>query len=357
MTAGTIVLILLLTLAGCGGGGGGAAASSVPGPTVAAPEAAVAVAATPTPTPPATTAPASDLAFVADDGLRMDNASNAAAGVDPASGTVYLYYEDRVGQHSQKVATSSDGLAFGVGSTPLDARFDSRNVRLPDGSWRRYQYHPDTRELGSTRSTDGIDFTPEDGVRYSPAPSDNGEFGVYDLFSDPSGAVVMLYVGDLHGRNNVREAVSSDNGLTFTFSRGNVLGDDDAGGGGRSFVDPKTIALPDGRRRLFVNRGGTLYSFTSDASLRSYVQDPGIRLQPSDIHALTVTAFYDPVCVRLPDGRYRLYFTAQLSEPVGKRAPPRQAETGAKQPPEWSKTAYAASPLPDHQALMSATTR
>ena len=73
---------------------------------------------------------------------------------------------------------------------------------------------------------------------------------------------------------------------------------------------------------------GTIYSFVSDADLSTFAPEPGVRVKPTDFTELTVGAFYDPVVLRLPDGRYRMYVTAGLG----------------------------ANGSPDRQALVSATT-
>lgn len=251
------------------------------------------------------TPPVDDLTFLPDSGLRVDQASNAAAGVAP-DGTVYLYYQDRSRNGRSSLATAADGLTFGQPTVPTTFPYDSRNTQLPDGTWRRYTYDPQTKLLGSLRSSDGATYTSEPGVRYTPQAQDNGTFGVYDTFVDPSGAVVLHYLGDLMGANNLRRAVSRDNGQTFTFDRADLLGDAAQGGGGRSYVDNKTILLPDGRRRMFCMRMGTIYSFLSDAAQSTWTLE-GPRLTPADFNA---TGLFDPVPVRLKDGRYRVYVTA-----------------------------------------------
>ncbi|MFQ5594978.1 MAG: hypothetical protein ACE5HA_12605, partial [Anaerolineae bacterium] len=66
--------------------------------------------------------PASELNFVPDPGFRIEDASNPAASVDPETGTVYLFYEDRSTMPGRRmVATSSDGLSFSAGRPPTEA--------------------------------------------------------------------------------------------------------------------------------------------------------------------------------------------------------------------------------------------
>ena len=156
---------------------------------------------------------ASDLTFIPDPGIRVDNASNAAVGMDP-SGLIYLHYLDRT-DNKQKVASAADGLNFSPATPPTEYAYDSRNTLLPDGTWRRYTLDPRTVQFSSLKSDDGIHFVAEPGIRYSPQPGDNGTIGVYDAFADAHGGVVLLYLGDLFGANNLRRAYSTDNGLAF----------------------------------------------------------------------------------------------------------------------------------------------
>ena len=261
-----------------------------------------------------TDASTDDLIFYADPGFRVDNASNAKAGVT-ADGTVYLYYMEAKPGGRQLRATSSDGLTFPAGSTYTTYENHPARIQLADGTWRRYLLDPRTGQCTSESSTDGITFTAESGVRYQPAPEDNGTTGIYDHFVLGT-SVVMLYLGDLQGKNNTRMALSSDNGLSFTFQGTNVLGDDASGGGANAFVDISTNALPTGGRRLFAMRGGQgIYSFTNrDPSIRTgWVQDPGARIERTSWTDMQLTGLFDPSVVRLKDGRYRMYVTGGIS--------------------------------------------
>jgi hypothetical protein len=256
------------------------------------------------------------LEFTFDAGFRVIGATNLQPGVDPVTGQVHLYYVDRA-TNQQRVAVSSDGLTFPAGASAAGVfRNDARNTLLPDGTWRRFQWNFGTSQIGSLYSADGVTFTPESGVRYTLQPADKGTLGVYDAFSDRQGGVVLLYLGDLPGLNNVRRAYSRDNGLTFTFDRGNILGDDTAGGGANSFVDEKSIRLPDGRIRLFTMRQNTIYSFVSNDDGYSFIRDPGMRLERANFKEATLTSLNDPVVVRLPEGRFRMYLASLRSDQV-----------------------------------------
>lgn len=71
--------------------------------------------------------------------------------------------------------------------------------------------------------------------------------------------------------------------------------------------DMTGIRLPDGRRRLFEGVSGAIYSFVSRDQSRTFHPERGRRLSAEDFAAPEVHALADPVPVRLPDGRYRLY--------------------------------------------------
>ncbi|MBI2957408.1 MAG: exo-alpha-sialidase [Chloroflexi bacterium] len=199
-------------------------------------------------------------------------------------------------------------------------------MALPDGTYRSYIWEPRAGGLVSETSRDGVSFSPDAGVRYALQPDDKGQMGVYDLFVDRSGGVVLLYIGDMFGLNNIRRAYSKDNGWTFTFDRGNILGDATFGGGGRSFVDQKAIVLSDGRIRLFTMKAGTLFSFISADDGRTFSQE-NFQLRPQDFKEQRLVSLHDPQPVRLPDGRYRIYVTGIVDDgrPAG------QSDRNAKQ--------------------------
>jgi len=265
-----------------------------------------------------------DLVFRPDPGVRVTGAGLAHPSFDPATGLFYLYYESEE-PRGEFVATSTDGLVFSAGSPPEEWLHDPRVLLMPEPDeegapiYRRYILNPDGT-ITSESSPDGVHFVLDPGVRYRPHPSDNGTIGVFDHFVDTRGGVVLLYIGDMQGLNNVRRAYSlpGDNGLNFVFERGDVLGDSGYGGGPNSFVDQKSVLLPDGRRRLFVMRQGTIYSFISEDDGRTFIKEPGIRLRPSDFPGLGFVTLHDPWAIVLPDGRTRIYLHGMIRSPGGK---------------------------------------
>lgn len=228
------------------------------------------------------TSRASDLHFLPEPGIRVDHAGLACPRYDASTGVFYLYYEDE-GTHRQLVATSTDGFSFDPGAAPSEWRHDPRILRMPapdeNGNpiYRRYVRRPDST-FASESSSDGVHFYRDEGLRYQPQPADERQIGVYDHFIDAQGGIVLLYIGDMYGANNVRRAYSTpgDNGWTFRFDRTNVLGDENLGGGPNSYVDQKSILLPNGRRRLFVMKQGSIYSFLSDDDGQTFQLEPGV---------------------------------------------------------------------------------
>ncbi len=265
-----------------------------------------------------------ELTFIPDPGIRMDYATNASPAI-AADGTFWLYYTTWTGANpSPHRATSADGITFSGEEVYFDRENDPRRALLPDGTYRFLHYDANVDGLGSTSSSDGLYFSPDQGIRYFLEPEDNGTFGVFDCYTNSNGEVVLLYIGAMGALNNVRRAVSTDGGWNFTFDGGNVCGDDEDGGLGFSHVDPRTIELPDGSRRLFTMKQGPepphpgvrkvseIYSFYS-ADGKNFTQEEGLRLIPEDFTEFDVWSLHDPWVVRLSDGRYRMYITAILT--------------------------------------------
>ncbi len=268
-----------------------------------------------------TNAQSGDLVFIPDAGLRLTDASIPEIGYDAATGTYYLFHSGEGTVKGDAVATSKDGLTFSAPVLQTSKAFDPRRVRLPDGRWRSYFWDNPGRPQGlkSRISADGVNFTEESGLRYALQANDKSSAGIYELFANPDGTMVLLYLGDLMGLNNTRRAVSLDSGKTFTFDRGNILGDDSFGGGANSYVDITTIVLPDGRRRLFsMRQGHTIYTHTSSDGGKTWTLDPGYRLRDSiSFSQYSPKSQNDPSVIRLPDGRYRLYVASYLNDGRG----------------------------------------
>lgn len=268
-----------------------------------------------------------DIRFIPDAGVRIGNTSIPRAGIDP-SGTTWLVFSDEI-LRKRRITSSANGLQFGTPNdlTPLNRGNDPQRTLLPNGTWRVYGLegvgqNPASPSSGnritSGSSTNGIAFYPDTGNRYTPAPGDFGQIGVFDIFTDKRGGVVLLYIGDLIGGNNIRHAYSADTGRTFTFQHGNVMRDDGLGGP-NTFVDPFSIRLPDGRIRLFTMKANAIYSHISNDDGLTFTPEPGPLLRTTDFKEFTARSLNDPSIIRLPDGRYRMYVASHIEESPGNR--------------------------------------
>lgn len=279
-----------------------------------------------TPSQPNTPAPRGDATevgqqFVPEVGARVSGVTIPEAGYDPITRATWLYTTGRTGP---QVNLSNDGLTFGEGAR-VTSQFanDPRRTRLPDGRWRRYYTDDRVGGLVSETSADGVTFTLDVGrdgapiVRYRPTEADNGKVVYPEAFADRSGGVVLLYIGDTLGLNNIRRAYSSDGGETFQFDRGDLLGDAGDGGGSQSFIDPAPVRLPDGRIRLYVMRGGfAIHSFISADDGRSFTYE-GQCVHKEDWEGLGLAGIFDPTVVPMADGGYRMYVGAQAPDGRG----------------------------------------
>jgi hypothetical protein len=62
-------------------------------------------------------------------------------------------------------------------------------------------------------------------------------------------------------------------------------------------------------------RGGTqILSFISDADLGTFSLERGIRLSKEDFIGLSVISLHDPMVIRLPDDRYRMYLHLHVKD-------------------------------------------
>lgn len=265
-----------------------------------------------------------DVSFIPDEGIRMMYASNAGAKLDEDGNMLLLYEANGSDLTGQYIATSEDGLNFEDEGEQVayEEAGAFRSKQLPDGTWISYGFNTTKGITGtcltSQSSEDGVTFTEDEGCRYELQEDDNGRMGVYEFFNDSKGNVVLLYLGDLEGMNNVRRAYSTDNGQTFTFTNGNVLGDENDGGGSNSYVDQKVTVMENGDVFLVAMKQGNIYGFISTddgETFEPYSDEP--LLVPDDFtheeYGL-VRSLHDPQIVTLEDGRYRIYVTALFGE-------------------------------------------
>lgn len=267
------------------------------------------------------TSDSSDLTFYPDSGFRKGyGTTNPMAGLSPDN-MLYLYYNDEgllQNTSGSKLATSTDGLNFTDGITPATYLYHPKYVLMPDGVTRR-TYMPagnETARVVSEYITTGATRTNDPGERYNGASIDNGAIGIVEVFPDNIGGYVMLYIGDKFGINNIRRAYSppGDNGMNFTFTTEDILGDASRAAGSDRNVDQFSLLLQDNRRRLFTMAygGSRIDSYTTSDYGTTFSQDTGSRITTSDFTEFNVYSLHDPCVVRLADGKYRMYVCARV---------------------------------------------
>ena len=198
-----------------------------------------------------------------------------------------------------------------------------RVLRLPDRSYRVYytqilprpdhpaganDYDNATTRILSAVSTDGLNWTPEPGVRLTPTQGGAGEFRVVSSevvpMPDGSGRLRMYFEscpGAQSTQNSIRSAVSEDGGLTWDVEAGNRLRVE-----GGNVMASRIIFTDDGMVRLYVTQRGVgiISAISTDGGTDFAVE--AARL-PDDRSA------FAPEIVRLPDGEYRMYYSAHVS--------------------------------------------
>ena len=270
------------------------------------------------------------LNFVPDAGMRLTDASVPEVGIDPETGTVYLYASDGPDKY---LATSTDGgLEFSEKQTPENHAFDPRGMRMPEPDetgrtiWRQFCWNSEQGIFESTISYDGVSYQPEDGVRFDPPQTE--VVGVYTHFVTSDGRVGLMYIGDKGTTDaNVRLAYSSDNGQTFEVFDDNPLGDRGTHDDGLNQRDPTANVMPDGSIRIFTMvQGGPdaplpgqrvvteIQSFVSWDDGLTFTHDSEFLLRPEDFSEFHVWSLNDPSVILLPDGGLRLYIAGLITD-------------------------------------------
>jgi len=267
-----------------------------------------------------------ELDFRPDEGIRVDGSANPHPGVDSRTEDIWLYTQL---QGTTFLSTSQDGLVFsdpqetpgpGVGIN------DPRSIQLPDGRWRVYRYDRRRGGFVSSTSIDGVRYQQDPGLRYKLQEIDEGWVGVYTTFVNDQDEVLLVYLGAFPG--TARLALSTDGGENFSFIRRNLLEDEEYKSCHWIHWDPRALILADGRIRLFTmvqgpqpphpgyRAVGEVFSWTSLDGGHSWNMDPVVSLTPEDFLpvGLYVWSLNDPWVVQLPDGRYRMYVAAVLSD-------------------------------------------
>ena len=207
--------------------------------------------------------------------------------------------------------------------TGLCGSVSPRVVRLPDGTWRMYytqirpragspnganDYGNATTRILSAHSADGVTWNPEPGVRLSAAEGGAGDFRVVSSdvspAADGSGRLRMYYEccpGSQDVQNSIRSAVSDD-GLEWEPEPGDRLLVS-----GSNIMAPRILFLGDGRLRMYVTQRGVGIVSAISSDGMTFEMEPGPRF-PED------PSTFAPDLVALPDGRYRMYLVASVSD-------------------------------------------
>lgn len=262
------------------------------------------------------------LDFTADSGKRVDNASVPFV-LKLSDGQYRLFFNPGPGQDST-TAISSNGYDFTLEAKDTVKGTGGDTTILKIGNYYRI-FYLDFRKsdeiveysrVKSATSETGLDFSQGVSIVYSGGSTDKNIVSVPDEIILPDGKIRMFYVADFYGKNNIRTAISNDNGASFTFEAGNICGDDNAGGAPKTYVDPDIIKLSDGTYKLYVmssKDGDTkIYSFSS-TDCQTFTLDSGVRIKPSDFTSPEVTMLFDPEAVLLPDGSLRIFCGANVA--------------------------------------------
>jgi len=223
---------------------------------------------------------------------------------------------------------SSDGLKFTLEKNSIITDgFNPAVIKLQDGSYRviynvvEGRMEDPNRKLyfKSAISQDGINFVPEKGIRFrSQGPPDYDAISVPDIIKLPDGRFRMYYTGDMFapvsGRegNNVRTAISSDEGMTWQREEGVRLRFES--------MDPDVVILPDGRYRMYYTTnppGGS----KDDQRVYSAISDNGLNFTfESEVLSSGEVGlrYMDPEVVEIPGG-YRMYFSEATGGPGNER--------------------------------------
>lgn len=262
--------------------------------------------------------------WVKESGIRVSDGVSSCT-IMLSDNTYRMYYTGMGGILS---AVSSDGLTWTKESgIRIEPGANPAIIMLDNSSYRMIY---DVREgeppnavlwFVSAISTDGLTWEEESGIRLeSEGAPDYGAISVPDIIELPDGRHRMYYVGDMFNKgpegyqNTIRCAISSDNG--WTWERETISGIPP------QCMDPDVIMLPDGTYRMFYTASlhgkwpGNLhvYSTISSDSL-TWTKEEGVRLAPGGTYDTALCL--DPDVVKLPDGTYRMYYSGQSEEPEG----------------------------------------
>ncbi len=241
--------------------------------------------------------------YFSDPGIRIEEATCLAAGLDTAAEAVVICALDE--KASEAIYTSADGLVF--------SEHPVRDEGFMDPRWVKWPNTADTWFLVSVS---------EQGKLQGFQASGSGTLEEIDLH------------GDLPGETTVQASVLTDVSGDLMLLMAHAIGSnacvvgasvelDDAGRAviGPSYetgitCDPQssfsTIVLPGGRIRLYATVAGKVMSWIREDGSGAFTGEAGVRVKPEDFAGFSVQSLSNPCCVHLADGRFRLYMTAQI---------------------------------------------
>lgn len=197
-----------------------------------------------------------------------------------------------------------------------------RVIGLPDGGFRLYytqilprpgfpaganDYSNATTRIMSAKSKDGLEWTPEPGVRLSPQEGGAGEFRVVSSEVVPmaDGRLRMYHEvcrGPLSEPSTIQSAISEDGGLVWSPEPGVRLG-----AANRSFISPRIVFLDSKVCRLYCGeRGKGIISALSEDGGFTFHLEPGLRIAQDGTYD-TETAFASEI-LRVEGNGYRMYY-------------------------------------------------
>lgn len=169
-------------------------------------------------------------------------------------------------------------------------------------------YENATSRILSAASTDGLNWTPEPGVRLSAEEGGAGALRVVSSevvpLADGSRRLRMYYEccpGPLSLQNSIRSAVSEDGGLAWVPEPGARFEAD-----GRNYCAPRIVFPNDRQCRLYCcERGHGIVSALSEDGL-TFVREPGLRVAQDGAYDSQVA--FAPEILRLPDASFVMYY-------------------------------------------------
>jgi hypothetical protein len=248
------------------------------------------------------------LSWTKEEGTRVDGVSSCTM----IKGNEYwMYYTEK----GIELAISSDGLNFIKKGTVIDMKDvegvdmvtnpsvfmtkDEKYRMIFEGS--KMTENKNDRKLYSAISTDSLAWTVE-GVRFQ----DEGDGKPGEIFTSVPDIIRLdderLRMYYTRGATSAI-AISDDDGMTWTKEKNLDLK--------RIAVDPDIVRLDDGTYKLFFTtfdsewgKGEQYAMSASSTDGINFVIDEGKRVIPSSGYDMIV----DPDVIKLPDGRYRMYY-------------------------------------------------